>query len=412
MTDFSVDFLGCKISHTDAERIREALLDAGHADTPDAGSIQVINACCITAEAEAKSRKAVRRRLARGEDVQVFVTGCGANLHAEQYSELGDRVTVLSGAAELAVGRIVEAADRLAGLGCKGTTTSATAQRTRAFVKIQDGCDFLCSYCIVPTVRGGSRSRLVNDVLRDVARRVARGQREIVLTGVNIGLYRDPESRIGLHQLVTAVANTPGVIRVRISSIEVNHVNRRLVEAMARHPKICRHLHVPMQSGDDRVLTEMRRNYDSARYIAAIDRARAAMPDLNLTADVIVGFPTEDEAAFQNTLAVCERVGVTKVHAFPFSPRPGTEEGNSDPISLEVKRDRSQRLREAADARARRHWQQRIGSSDRVLVERSGRGYTADYSPTSIVSAETSGTLVDVRIVSVSADGLIAEVVR
>lgn len=461
MADYSIDFLGCKISQTDAEAIGDALAHAGHAAAGEGARIRVVNTCCITAEAEKKSRKKVRQLARSGDDVHVFVTGCGASLRPEAYADLGERVTALPGAASLAAQQIVREADRLAGLACKGAaSTSAASRRTRAFVKIQDGCSFLCSYCIVPTVRGDTRSRSTEAVLRDVRRRVAMGQREIVLTGINIGLFRDPDTRAGLPQLLLEVADVEGVARVRISSIEVNHVNRRLVSAMASHPKVCPHLHVPLQSGDDGVLREMRRNYTADRYLRAIDHARSELPDINLTTDVIIGFPNEDDAAFAQTMRVARDAGFTKVHAFPFSPRPGTDaEQAHDPVPPAVKKQRSQQLRVQADGFARDRWRARLGSIDDVIAERSSqaaggmtltapgqgsgddrdasprppagltlavgpsgrgaageltglRGYTRDYCPVRLVGSDVEdGAHVRVRLEHADADGLVARVI-
>ena len=446
-TGYDVDFLGCKISHTDAQAIGEALAAAGHDEVSAGADVRVVNTCCITQEAEKKSRQRVRRMLtATGDDGRVFVTGCGASNGPERYEQMDDRVTVLPGAATLAASAIVEAADELAGLGCRGPApgvapgheprSSRTTQRTRAFVKVQDGCDFDCSYCIVPIVRGAPRSRGMETVLEEVARRVAQGRREIVLTGVNVGLYRDPDARVGLDRLLVAVADVPGVVRVRISSIESNHVNRRLVAAMASHPAVCHHLHVPLQSGDDDVLADMGRHYDARRYARAIATARAAMPDLNLTTDVIVGYPSEDGASFERTLAFVAELGFTKVHAFPFSERPGTDATqHRDPIARAVKADRSRRLREQADAAALEHRARLVGRCDEVVVETralrgSGAtagvlltdehvaaattadargstegglrtGYTRDYSPVRLLglpAGTDNGTIVDVLL--------------
>lgn len=416
MTGYEVDFLGCKISHTDAQAISDALEAAGHRHDALAGAVRVVNTCCITAEAEKKSRQRVRRMLAgAGDEGRVFVTGCGASNVPEQYERIDPRVTVLPGAAALAAGAIVEAADVLAGLGCRGPAPGTApghepsagrraTGRTRAFVKVQDGCDFGCSYCIVPAVRGAPRSRSVEAVLGEVERRAARGQREVVLTGVNIGLYRDPQSRIGLDRLLLAVADVDGVERVRISSIESNHVNRRLVSAMASHPKVCPHLHVPLQSGDDRVLREMGRHYDTRRYARAVDAARGVLPELNLTTDVIVGYPSEDEASFERTHSFAAAMGFTRVHAFPFSERPGTvAAAHRTEVPRPVKAERSARLREQAHGLALQHRAGLVGREDEVLVEARGgtarrvdgallthdanasaephAGYTRDYSP-------------------------------
>lgn len=442
---YDVDFLGCKISHTDAQAIGDALDAAGHVASSDHANVRVVNTCCITGEAEKKSRQRVRRMLAAStQDDRVFVTGCGASSRPEQYSQIDPRVTVLPGAASLAASAIVEAADELAGLGCRGPAPGVAPghdaatpriRRTRAFVKVQDGCDFDCSYCIVPIVRGAPRSRDVGTILAEVARRVAQGQREVVLTGVNIGLYRDQDRRVGLDRLLLEVADVPGVARVRISSIESNHVNRRLVAAIASHPKVCPHLHVPLQSGDDGVLRAMGRHYDSRRYLRAIDHARSELPTLNLTTDVIVGYPDEDDAAFANTLELVDQAGFTKVHAFPFSERPGTDATrHRDPVPRSVKAARSRTLREHADQHALAHRARLVGATDQVLLEsratagygaRAGvlmtddhvatsdhaphapvmlSGYTRDYSPVRVEAAgDLEGALVDVRLESLDA---------
>lgn len=445
MTGFGIEFLGCKISQTDADSVQDALTDAGH--TADAlGPIQVVNTCCITKEAEKKSRKRVRQLARQSPDTQVFVTGCGANLHPDSYADEAGQVTVLPGGAALAIGSILEAADALSGLGCRdgaklhgdrhpgGSLRSGATQRTRAFVKIQDGCNFDCSYCIVPTVRGVPRSRNVEAVLADVARRVARGQCEIVLTGVNIGLFRDADQGVGLAALLHLVADVDGVARVRISSIESNHVSRRLAQAMADHPKVCPHLHVPMQSGDAGVLQAMGRHYGPDGYARSINFARDVFGDaLNVTTDVIIGFPGESDAAFANTADLCATLGITKVHAFPFSARPGTPAFEMDQsalsVSAETKKLRSVELRQAAELRLARRSQTLVGATVSVVAEagkghgailtsddesisqaaqpaaRASRGYTADYTPARLLTAAQNGRVIAGTVVAASPDG-------
>ena len=195
----------------------------------------------------------------------------------------------------------------------------ARLERTRAFVKIQDGCSFSCAFCVIPLVRGGTRSRSAGAVLHEIERRVAQGHREIVLIGVNLGCFRDRDARFGLPRLVREAGSLAGVERLRLSSIEVNHLTDELIAAIRETPSVSRHLHVPLQSGDDDVLRAMRRRYSARQYIAKVE----PLADFNLTADVIVGFPGEGEDAFARTLDIVERVGITRVHAFPYSPRPG-----------------------------------------------------------------------------------------
>jgi threonylcarbamoyladenosine tRNA methylthiotransferase MtaB len=287
-------------------------------------------------------------------------------------------------------------------LGC--VQANVRLDRIRAFVKIQDGCSFTCSYCVIPQVRGASRSRRAAAVLAEVGRRVVQGHREIVLTGVNIGCYRDRAAGVDLPGLVRAVGATPGLARLRVSSIEVNHLSERLLAAMRETPTVSHHLHVPLQSGDDRVLAAMRRRYDVATYVRRVAQAEG----FNLTSDVIVGFPAEHQAAFERTLATVAKAGITKVHVFPYSPRPGTATAQADPVPPAVKKERGARLRAASEAACRRRWQAKVGSEDLVLVDRPGRGYGDDYSPW-LVDAPV-GELVRVRAQEVTEEGILGVV--
>ena len=389
MSGFAAEFLGCKVSMTDAQEIREELVAAGHAEVESARApLRIVNTCCVTAEAVAKSRKAVRRAARTAE--RVFVTGCGANLEGAAFEDVAANVTVVRGAPE-AVPRIV--AGWVGDLGCAGPRPAFP--RTRAYVKIQDGCSFTCSYCVIPQVRGKSRSRRAADVLSDVARRARQGHREVVLTGINLGCFRDRAAGMRLPDLLARVAGVDGIDRVRLSSIEVNHVSDALLGAMA-HPGVARHLHVPMQSGDDGVLAAMRRRYTATAFLRAMGRARERVPGVNLTTDVIVGHPAEDDAAFERTLAAVRAAGFTRVHVFPYSPRPGTADEASDPVPVAVKAERSRRLRELGERQARAHRRALRGTRQLVLVEtEAGRGYADDYTPL-VVPGGRPGTMVEV----------------
>jgi threonylcarbamoyladenosine tRNA methylthiotransferase MtaB len=239
-------------------------------------------------------------------------------------------------------------------------------------------------------------------VLAEVRRRVAQGHREIVLTGVNLGCFRDREAGYTLARLVREVGEVPGLERLRLSSIEVNHLSAELVAALRETPVVSRHLHVPLQSGDDAVLRAMRRRYDAARYLAKFE----PLGDFNLTADVIVGFPGEDEAAFGRTLAVVERAGLTKVHVFPYSPRPGTTTAAADTVPAQVKKERGARMRALSAELCRRRWREKLGTTDRVLVDRPGRGYGDDYSPWLLDGPV--GSFVEARAVGVAEEGILA----
>jgi threonylcarbamoyladenosine tRNA methylthiotransferase MtaB len=394
---FSVRFLGCKVSHSDAHAIRENLLRDGHEERGVA-EIAVVNTCCVTNEAVRKSRQAASR--AARTHRRVYVTGCAANLE-RAFDGLPENVTIVSRRAE-------ETASFVAGdvgaIGC--VQADARLDRVRAFVRVQDGCSFSCNFCVIPIVRGQSRSRSADAVLREIGKRVEQGHREVVLTGINLGCFRDRERGYTLARLVREAGATPGLKRLRLSSIEVNHVNGELVDALRETPTVSKHLHVPLQSGDDGVLRAMGRRYTAATYLRRLE----PLADFNLTADVIVGFPAEDEQAFEQTRRVLAAAGVTKVHVFPYSPRPGTATAGADPMPPAVKKSRSARLRADSHEACLRRWRTKVGATDAVLVDRPGRGYGDDYSPWLLHESAPVGELVPARAVDVVEEGIVGAV--
>jgi threonylcarbamoyladenosine tRNA methylthiotransferase MtaB len=397
MTTFSVRFLGCKVSHTDAHDVRERLLADGHEERVHAAGadVAVVNTCCVTNEAVRKSRQAAARAARTHE--RVYVTGCAANLAGAAFAGLPANVVVVDKRSEETPAFV---AGDVGAIAC--VQADARLDRVRAFVKIQDGCSFSCNFCVIPLVRGASRSRPAAAVLREVRHRVEQGHREIVLTGINLGCYRDRADGYALPRLVRELGEVEGLARLRLSSIEINHVDDALVAALRETPNVSKHLHVPLQSGDDGVLRDMRRRYTSTTFL----RRLAALADFNLTTDAIVGFPTETEDAFGNTLRVVAEAGITKVHVFPYSPRPGTVTAADDRVPPAVKKERGARLRAASEAACLARWREKIGSDDVVLVDRPGRGYGDDYSPW-LVEARV-GELVRVRAASVTEEGILA----
>jgi threonylcarbamoyladenosine tRNA methylthiotransferase MtaB len=420
VASFAVKFLGCKVSQADAMIARRALLAAGHTEAAeDEADLHVINTCCITSEAEAKSRQAVRRSLKTAD--RVLVAGCAVNLNGGQFAGIDERVSAFVGTAEEAAGAMA------AGLGACAdleheiparrspsarSQGSAAVDRTRGFIKVQDGCDCHCAYCIIPTVRGSARSRAASAVLDEARRRVEQGQPEMVLTGISVGDYRDPENGLELGQLMVQVARVPGVERVRLSSVEVIHVKDSLLEALATEPRVCPHLHIPMQSGDDEVLNAMGRHYTADEYLHAIANLRKAVPEVNVTTDVIVGFPTETDDAFRRTLEAVDAAAITKVHTFSYSPRPGTHaEALGDRVPPDEKKRRSQTLRARSEVRSRHHRARKLGGCERVLIDKVAdvqcSGYTADYTRCYLPpGAGARGQFVEVRCDELHADGI------
>jgi threonylcarbamoyladenosine tRNA methylthiotransferase MtaB len=322
------------------------------------------------------------------------VTGCGARLQGA-FDGLPPNVSVVDVPSERTPAFV---AGDVGAIGC--VRADVGLDRVRAFVKVQDGCSFSCRFCVIPQVRGSSRSRPAGAVLAEVRRRVEQGHREVVLTGINLGCYRDRAEGFDLARLVRAAGATPDLDRLRLSSLEVNHLSGVLMAAMRETASVSPHLHVPLQSGDDGILAAMGRRYSVSTYLRRV----AAAGEFNLTTDVIVGFPGEDERAFERTLRTVEEAGITRVHVFPYSPRPGTSTEAEDTVPAHVKKERSARLRALSDEACRKRWAGKLGGEDVVLVDRPGRGYGNDYSPW-FVEAPV-GRLVRARANAVTAEGI------
>ena len=332
----------------------------------------MISTCCVTNEAVAKSRKAAAR--AARTHGRVYLTGCAANLPAARSPGFPANVTVVPRPSEETAAFV---AGDVGAIGC--VQADARLDRVRAFVKIQDGCSFSCNFCVIPLVRGSSRSRSADAVLAEIRRRVAQGHREVVLTGINLGCFRDREAGYDLPRLVREAGEMPGLDRLRLSSIEINHVSDALVAALRETPAASRHLHVPLQSRRRR-----RAARDAPplhrRHLPAPPRAagRRVQPDERRDRRL----PGRGRGGVRSARSTpSSAAGLTKVHVFPYSPRPGTVTAADDPVSPHEKRDRGARLRALSHELCRRRWQAKLGTADTVLVDRPGRGYGDDYSP-------------------------------
>jgi len=388
MTRVATAFVGCKVSQADGEEALAELAAAGlrPVRARDGADMVVVHTCCVTAEAERKSRRLVRR--VAGDGKRVIVTGCAAALRPEQFDGPGVEVVARPDWAAVA------AASPADGSPPQGAARPPAA-RTRFVLKVQDGCSGRCSYCVVRLVRGRPRGTSLRDALAAARAGLARGCGEIVLSGIDLGAWRDGELR--LPDLVLALADLPGPARLRLSSLEPRHLDERLLEALA-HPRVARHLHVPLQSADDAVLAAMRRPYTFARYSSAAARMQARLGDCMLSTDVIVGFPAEDDAAFGRTLAALESGLFGRAHVFAYSPRPGTAAAELPPLPAALVKERMGRALAAAEAAARSARRAALGRLAEVLVEerRDGlwRGYSSEYIRYYLDGAASPGTLV------------------
>ena len=383
---FAIYTLGCKVNQYDSEAIARQLRGLGLRQVAfgEQADAYVVDTCTVTAEADRKSRKMVHRALRLQEDAVVAVTGCAPAWDAERFSRLtGVRlVTGNEGKSGLAAA-IAEAlgvsplcpapTDGVLAVSAGVTmgTTSSTP-RARAYLKVQDGCEHGCSYCIVPLVRGPERSKPIGDVVEEARGRLREGFRELVVTGVRLGSYRDGNgtARSSLASLLRELSKLDGLTRIRLSSLDPPDLCLELVQTIASLPKVCNHVHLPLQSGDSEILAAMRRGYEADEFRAAVAALRQAIPGVALTTDVMVGFPGETEAQFENTVKVCRECAFSRLHVFQYSKRPGTAAADrAEQVPEPVKRARSARLRregqDLSDAFAR----QFVGRTVAVLTE-------------------------------------------
>lgn len=365
--------LGCKVNQYETQRILESFEEAGFDVVPfdSPAEVYVVNTCSVTGQAESKSRYAVRKAKRAGPDAKVVVTGCAAQMSINQDAGFDSADLIVPNPDKLAtLDRFLSAFPDLKPAS-RANVQRSSQGRTRATLKIQDGCNVYCSYCSIPFTRPGLVSRPSQEVLAEAKRLADLGYLEAVLTGVLIGEY-GPESGSGgasFEELVTILANESGLSRIRISSIEMHQVTRPIIE-LAKSGRIVPHFHIPLQSGDSEVLRDMNRRYDQDEYVSLCRALSKEIPDLSLTTDVMVGFPTETAERFQSSVHVLKTVGYLKAHVFRFSPRPGTPADKwGDPVSPQEKQARAQLLSQLSDETGKKHVRKFLGRTMRVLVE-------------------------------------------
>jgi len=407
--------LGCKVNQYETEYVREGLVGIGYhdANADEQADLCVVNTCTVTNEGDSKSRQVIRRVARDNPHARIVVMGCYATRDPQAVAKLPGVAEVVTDKRELP--------DLLGRFGVVDIPTgiSSFGNRHRAYVKVQDGCLLRCSYCIIPKVRPVMTSRPLDHILDEVRRLVSNGYREIVLTGVHLGHYgvdgnvQKPKSDwTRLSDLVRMIVKLEGQFRVRLSSIEATELTRELIQVMADHPnRVCPHLHVCLQSGSDAVLRRMRRRWSTRRII---DRCKFVKDRLNLpafTTDVIVGFPGETDAEFEETCEAVRQVGFSKIHLFPFSSRKGTAAADMpDQLPKRIKSERIGLLAEIEKGLRRTYFESLVGQPLQVLVEdvdeedgRILRGTSCRYAPVVVHSGNGSlGSLQDLIAVQAS----------
>lgn len=419
MTTFYIKTLGCKVNQYESQVIREQFLnsgfrEAGSCDRPD---ICIINTCSVTNHAQAKGRNYINRLRSRYPDTTLVVTGCTVNYKPEFID--GKAVFLIKNEEKYSlVNMFMEKRKENGDSGI-----SYFANRTRAFVKIQDGCDEFCSYCILPYVRGRSRSRNFDEVIKEVKRLVDNKYREIVLVGIHLGDYgKDIGRKNALVKLLKELEKIPRLSRIRLSSLEPQDIKGPLIERIVQSQNICRHLHIPLQSGDNVVLKRMNRRYKYEEYRNLLNTITFEIPDIVFTTDIIVGFPSETEEQFLNSCRAVEEMGFIKVHIFPYSLRPGTDAVNfSGRVSSKDIKKRVKILQKIASHTSLKEKEKKIGSFQEILVEKPGinsigytqtpkslmSGYTSGYIPVKIEGTTAPNSLVNVKITGIEGEYLI-----
>lgn len=396
---FAISTLGCKVNQYESQRIRQGLVAAGHVEqafTDPGADCYLINTCTITHRADAEGRRLARRALRQGG--RVVVTGCQVVVYPEDIGAISEEIEVVR-PDRLPEVLGVDLPRFLSGFG----------SQSRAFVKVQQGCDRYCSYCIVPMARGRPVSRPWQDVITEIRILSEKGYREVVLTGINIGLYEG-----GLARLVQKVLTHTSVPRIRISSMEPWTVEDCLVEMIALEPRICRHLHLPLQHASDTVLSAMGRPYTAGYAAALVKRMKESIPEMAIGADVIVGFPGEDDRAFEESYGRIEDMDVTYLHVFPFSSRPGTVAARlpGRPDNATITR-RSSYLRALSRKKRQAFAAARVGGVEEVLITQtcSGRftGVSSNYLTVAASGQAAAGSLVQVRLTALDGQTLQGE---
>lgn len=390
---------GCRLNAYESEVMR------AHARAQGLANAVILNSCAVTAEAERQFRQAVRKARRAHPGAEIVVTGCAVQIDPERYAAMPEVDRVLGNLEKLdpasfapavpggvqprqAVGDIMAARDLAAETA--GHLIAGFAERTRAFVQVQQGCDHRCTFCIIPFGRGPSRSLPLGEIVRQVRLLVEGGVREVVLTGVDLTDYgRDLPGRPSLGQAARRLlALVPELPRLRLSSVDPVELDEDLFRLLAEEPRLMPHLHLSIQAGDDLILKRMKRRHLRDDVLRTVERARALRPDVVFGADLIAGFPTESEAAFENTLGLVEEAGLTWLHVFPYSERDGTPAARMPSLPKPLRKQRAARLRAAGEAAEARFLASQLGRPLSVLVEEPGRGRSAHFAPVRIEGAE------------------------
>jgi len=410
----AITTLGCKINQYDSAVI-QSRLEGRHAIVPfeDEADFYIVNSCTVTDRADWEARRLVRRAKRRSPAARVLVTGCYAQVSPDEVARVPDvdyvvglnRMDDLLRCIEEQAAQKMFIGDVRRERGVPVLGARALPGHTRAFLKIQEGCDYSCTYCIIPSARGLSRSVAPETIVDEIARLAERGYQEIVLTGIHLGGYgRDLAPKLDLTALIETILEKRPVRRLRLSSLDPREVPDRLLRLIASSDVLCPHLHICAQAGDDRLLKAMRRNYDTAYYRDILVRARELLPEAALGSDIIVGFPGETDADYERQMEYFASLPLTYFHVFPYSVRSGTPAASfSDQVPAAVKKDRAKKLRELGARKKKAFARSFVGRRLEVLIESAGKdglltGYSRNYLPVGVAGPAAINREIHVEI--------------
>lgn len=389
---FNIITLGCKVNSYESNFMKEALVKNGFSfcNLNEKCDILILNTCTVTDTSDKKSLKEVRRLKRENPNAILVVCGCSVQNDKTKYDDLGINILMGNINKSNIVSIIEKYLDDKTPVEYVAKTRDLPfenmevdiSDHTRAYIKIEDGCDNFCSYCIIPFVRGKKRSKDFSLVLREVQHLANNGYKEIVLTGIDTGGYESNGK--DLTDLIHEMSKINGIERIRQSSIEITQINDKFIEELKNNNKICDHIHIPLQSGSDSILKLMNRKYDLKYFFDKIDMIRSVRPDISITTDVIVGFPGETEEMFLETMQTCKKVNFSKIHAFPYSERKGTKASMMDgKVPESVKHERVKKLLELSDSLEKSYYDKFKGKKLDVLIEEvsesGSKGHTSNY---------------------------------
>ncbi|MBR6524331.1 MAG: tRNA (N(6)-L-threonylcarbamoyladenosine(37)-C(2))-methylthiotransferase MtaB [Clostridia bacterium] len=422
--------LGCKVNQYETEAMREMFENNGYSvvDFEGGADIYVINTCSVTQVADRKSRRIINRAANLSPEATIVVTGCYSQVSSEEVSKLKNVDIVIGNDEKSRIIEIVEkaAGEKLAEVGdimqvaeFRPMFASANGDKTRALIKIEEGCNNFCSYCIIPYARGPVRSRSEEDIIKEATTLARAGYKEIVLTGIHITSYGTDRGGAELADLLIRLHEVEGIERIRLGSLELTPEMKRIAQRAKQLPKLCPHFHISLQSGSDTVLKRMNRRYTSQEYYEAAQKLKDAFPGAALTTDIMVGFPGETDREFEESLEFAKKVGFAKAHVFPYSPRKGTVAAKmANQVSEEIKKVRAEKMQMAADELEKDFCNNIVGSIQDVLFERevlkgTYEGHAGNYMVVRVKSdANISGKIVKIIITGVTGKSLVGKIAQ